>query len=379
MSSELKKQLIEIGYSSLQKMLIPDKNLFCHKVEIDDKTGQLKQVGISLRYTAMTLIGLAKAKKSGLLQEIPDSWINLKSVMTSLVGEMESIHNYGDLGLFLYASCVTDDQWTGKILDKIRNSGEFCTKEKIYYTMEHAWLLAGLSKYAEINGLDSTIKTLSERILRQILSVNYCSRSGLFYASNPIKRMNFITARRNNRVASFAEQIYPLWALSIYYQVTKEEKILEIANKLAKTITGLQGNNGEWWWIYYVPSGRVSEKYPVYSVHQEAMAPMGFYEYEKASGISYSVNIDKGIQWMARDSRLIDTKNGIIWRGIQRKNRTQKNYGFGMGFAGHLDTYISAWSGGVSLNSVFDTLGSFELVHESRPYHPGWLLNALLP
>ncbi len=75
-------------------------------------------------------------------------------------------------------------------------------------------------------------------------------------------------------VGSFADQIYPVQALARGYALTGDPALLEAANLTAQRLCDLQGPAGQWWWHYDTRTGGVVERYPVYSVHQHAMAPM---------------------------------------------------------------------------------------------------------
>ena len=75
-------------------------------------------------------------------------------------------------------------------------------------------------------------------------------------------------------VGSFADQVYPLQALARAARLTGSPDALDAANRTAARICSLQGAAGQWWWHYDSRNGQVVEPYPVYSVHQHAMAPM---------------------------------------------------------------------------------------------------------
>src|SRR5207248_880072 len=76
------------------------------------------------------------------------------------------------------------------------------------------------------------------------------------------------------RIGTFADQVYPIYALTRFAQAFGEAKALACAVDCAEAICRLQGPLGQWWWHYDSRTGRVTSKYPVYSVHQDAMAPL---------------------------------------------------------------------------------------------------------
>ena len=60
-------------------------------------------------------------------------------------------------------------------------------------------------------------------------------------------------------------------------------------------ICELQGPDGQWWWHYDTRTGKVVEGYPVYSVHQDSMAPMALLDLEDAGGPQHSEAITRGL------------------------------------------------------------------------------------
>jgi hypothetical protein len=79
----------------------------------------------------------------------------------------------------------------------------------------------------------------------------------------------------------------------------------------------MQGPLGQWWWHYNIETGQISEEYPVFSVHQEAMAPMALLAYDRATGQNHREAIDRGLAWIAGNNELrkdlIDPER-ILWR-----------------------------------------------------------------
>ena len=62
-----------------------------------------------------------------------------------------------------------------------------------------------------------------------------------------------------------------------------------------------QGPAGQWWWHYDRRTGRVVERYPVYAVHQDAMAPMALLALERRGAASTCATpIARGLAWLAR-------------------------------------------------------------------------------
>jgi hypothetical protein len=241
-----------------------------------------------------------------------------------------------------------------------------------------AWLLRGLVECQAVEA-DPRLAARAVRV-KDALLAHFVPGTGLFRTVRRLeRRRDLLRSQREYRTASFAAQIYPVHALAGYHRVMKGDDALQAALACAKTLIHLQGPQGQWWWIYHADRGTVAEKYPVYSVHQDGMAPMGLLELAAASGIDFDAPIDKGLAWLfgpneVRES-LVDETRGVVWRCIQRAEPGgQKS--FGMGAAGHLNVNMAATLGGANLAWLHDRVLGFEMLRETRSYCLGWILAA---
>jgi len=69
-------------------------------------------------------------------------------------------------------------------------------------------------------------------------------------------------------------------------------------------LSKLQLSNGGWPWIYDTDRGIVVEPFEIYSVHQDAMAPMAFNELFLATGFDMTEKIYKGLSWLDKGNEL---------------------------------------------------------------------------
>ena len=97
--------------------------------------------------------------------------------------------------------------------------------------------------------------------------------------------------------------MYPIQALARLHGSADDPEALATAETVAGVICGAQGAAGQWWWHYDSRTGGVVEGYPVYSVHQHAMAPMALLDLADAGGTSYIDAICRGLGWMAEPAR----------------------------------------------------------------------------
>jgi hypothetical protein len=172
----------------------------------------------------------------------------------------------------------------------------------------------------------------------------------------------------SGRVACFANQIYPLLALACRAEGGCE-KSARLAEQLLTKLLSLQGPLGQWWWLYDAQSGEVVERYPVFSVHQDGMAPMALLAAARALGCDLSATIDRTVQWIYGHNELhqdmVLREHGLILRDIHPRG------------AGRLTraAQAAAWSAGWRSRND-ERPRHFVVNRECRPYHLGWILYA---
>jgi hypothetical protein len=166
------------------------------------------------------------------------------------------------------------------------------------------------------------------------------------------------------RIGCFADQVYPIYALAKFSQAFGSDKALRVSSECAAAICRLQGPLGQWWWHYDAATCRVIGWYPVYSVHQDGMAPMALIEVGKVSGEDFSNHIYKGLKWITGENELdfnmIDSTNNVIWRSLY-------DYKYKL----YINEFMSLI--GFDTNIINNAL---KVRYECRAYHLGWLLYA---
>ena len=173
----------------------------------------------------------------------------------------------------------------------------------------------------------------------------------------------------NNRFGTFADQIFPVYALSMFARAFQIEEPLESALACANSICALQGSLGQWWFLYDKCTGRVVSRYPVLSVHQDGTAPCGLLALEEATGRNFHKVITKGLSWIAGANELrSDSRNdlrsddhGFIWDSIAPAGRMAKYLEAGLGFL---------------IPSRQTKVERLRIQYDARSDHFGWLLYA---
>ena len=312
--------------------------------------------GLSRRYTAIALIGLAEHSEvvpSVLERDDP------RDVCARLVGDAYLMDNLGDTALTAWASTAVgypDRQRAWNRLVELRPD------VAPHATVDLAWTLSALCQDPE-----AALEELRDQVAQRLIQA--CDgRSGLFP-----HRIGGAGGGLHAHVASFADQVYPIQALSWYGRASENKEGLEVAVRCARVLCDLQGCDGQWWWHYDPRTGRVLERYPVYAIHQDSMGPMALHVVGETSGIDFSPSVDQGLAWLERapelgGASLIDVEADLIWRKVARRE------------PGKLSRYLQAAASRVhprlrapGLDLIFPPV---TIDYEDRPYHLGWLLYA---
>jgi hypothetical protein len=178
-----------------------------------------------------------------------------------------------------------------------------------------------------------------------------------------------------SHVGSFADQIYPVQALARLHASADDPQALAAANSVADRLCRAQGRSGQWWWHYDARTGSVVEGYPVYSVHQHAMAPMALLDLAEAGGKENLAAVCRGLRWLAQPPEtsedLIAPEPGVVWRKVARGDRAKAVRG--------LRVVATRIRPGLRFSPLDRLFPPGAVDHECRPYELGWLLYAWLP
>jgi len=338
-------------------MFDPQRQLFSSILR-QDANGQLVQDGISHRYTMMTLLGLHRLLESG-----QNSPVSIGPVMDAVTRDLGWIEFAGDMGVLLWLCAVVDPERIKGLADRFDFKsmlGRYNDARK-RSTTELAWILAGLS-HAKLAGV-STLPDL-DRLAITVYGLLKANQGphGIF---GHLASHGSITGRLRGRAGSFADQVYPIYAMAQFGQAYGDAEALRRARNCADAIVNLQGPQGEWWWHYDADTGQVSRPYPVYSVHQHGMAPMALFALEKAAGLDFSAAVRRGLLWIPGNNALsIDMRypdGGLVWRSIYMDGKWQK-----------LQELLSLYFGLEPKMSVRNP----RICYECRPYELGWALYA---
>lgn len=354
------ERLRELAVQGLPRMIRPADRLFAFRVRRTEAGLQVE--GTSPRYTAMVLIGLAGESEELAAQALGGR--RREELLADLLAATAHTDNLGDAAVTLWAASALGhsnvEVPVGRLVTLLR-------ADAARPTVELSWALSALCQAT--NGRHA-VAEWRDRVAQRLL-VAFDPRSGLFphvAGSRP--------ARFRGHVACFADLVYPILALAHLAAQTGRAVVLDIANRCAARMCALQGPEGQWWWHYDVRTGRVVERYPVYAVHQDAMAPMALHALREAGGDNHDAAIRHGLDWLAaapelNGGSLIDESVGLIWRKVARRE-PRKLVRAGQALMSGMHTRLRV--------PLADTLFPPTAIdYEDRPYHLGWILYAWSP
>ena len=314
----------------------------------------------NLRYIIITQIGIDRW-----VQYHPDHRNRLPDLWDYIESRAAEVSSAGDLGLLIWAAAERNSDNYSAYLDKLLSNW----RSVVQYSnaIELAWLLQGLSRFRSVESLSDTVCRLGEDCCNRLMSL-YNPRTRLFARH---KRKGLYNSVKSF-IPCFADQIYPILALTSFAQSFGRYWPLDAAVKCADRLCQLQGPLGQWWWHYNLGSGSITEEYPVFSVHQDAMAPMAMLQLDEVAGTDHSEAVIKGLNWLDLRNELcckmIVPERGVILRGIVRRE-IPKMYRFTRG------VLITAKLNFVNRLMSKNYFG-FAVNTQCRPYHLGLILYA---
>lgn len=349
----------EIAKAGLGRYYAADDGLpYSAAVEQPD---QFELSGFSLRYAAISQIGIAEWRKSHPedTSSLPDLWAKI------INNKNKSIH-IGDYALGLWAGILSeadDSAMFAKLLsDGWKNRADSCN------AVELGWIVQACALAVRNRSeLESISKPILDEARARLIRL-FVPGPGLFQRHN----RPGVGRAVSRRVACFADQVYPILALSNYGAVFGDKQCVEYAAGAAEQICRLQGPLGQWWWHYDARGGKICEEYPVFSVHQDSMAPMAILASDRANGGDHVKEIELGLRWLFGEnelnSNMLLEEAGIIWRDIEKRE------------PGKLSRNLRAVLCTAGLGPLHRLAGrcslGFRINYECRPYHLGWIMYA---
>jgi len=342
-------------------MFIPEKAMFAFTLRENGAGTRLE--GLSDRYTAISLLGISTLPDGaarGVLHGLDPM-----DVCGEMIARVVNSDELGEVALALWAARVLRHPDADRALLRLC---ELTPDRRPCPTVELAWSLS-----AQVApGSDVCDAALATRTAERLMD-SFHAESDLFSHWPRGGR----ASRLRGHVACFADMVYPVQALSYYYQYTSHShaRSRSLALACARKMCALQGPAGQWWWHFDVRTGSVVERFPIYSVHQDAMAPMALAAVREATGEDdgFSRAAQLGLRWLAlapelAGESLVDESTGVIWRKVHRHEPGR--------FVRGAQALLSGASPKARLPLADTLFPPGRIDRECRPYHMGWVLVA---
>ncbi len=331
-----------------------------HTVKINQNNECVTE-GFNIRYAAISQIGIARW-----LKYHPDDEYRLPQLWSRITDNFDKITNIGDLALSVWAGAQSHVDNCNQFVEMLRKiwigQADLCNAVELGWVIQACTIVLN-----EIENLSYDLETvLADAYKRLVILFN--EKTNLFYRHIRSTLAEIIS----KRIACFADQVYPVLALTSYGVICNNQNSIEIASRVVDQLCRHQGPLGQWWWHYDVPGGRICEEYPVFSVHQDSMAPMAILANDVATGKSHLKEIEHGMRWLysvneLKENLVLDER-GIICRDIERREPGKLSRNI-RGIC-----CVAGWNGMHRfLGRVFS---DFCKNQECRPYHLGWILYA---
>jgi hypothetical protein len=371
--------LCDIALRRLPSMLDRRTGLFILRADGE----HLRPSSTSVRYSAFVSLGLERAEDAGLIAHPPSSrggnasaaarrTIPVGEVLAAMDAARPRIDNAGDLGLILWAAARRDRAIAEHALTDLLHFGTMAARRGAHSfpSMELAWIVTGLAEALEHGiGPEREVRARLDATYRLLLENR--GRSGMMAFAR--WEENGLRPRLESTLGFFDAQVYTIVASLKRDDVLGDLEAREVAIEIGRHILRHQQSLGQWPWHYNAHTGRIVDMYPVYSVHQDAMAPMALLPLERANLLETTPAVAKGVAWLFGDNELgttmADASRNLIWRSIRRKGALKR-------IVYPLKAASLAGIGPANLGTSLTHARLLEIDHEMRPYHLGLCLYA---
>lgn len=319
----------------------------------------LSPEGENLRYASIVALGLAQLPEDAQVAVLSGS-----TAATLVKANASRAVGSADPGAVALAAWATAETLHDTPVDLLTRLAEVLSSGAAVPTVDLSWILTA----ALASGPGHQAESIIDQARRRL--VDGQGADGLFPHVLPASDFS----RWRAHVGSFADQVYPLQALARLHAARGDQDALERANRTAQRICDLQGTAGQWWWHYDSRDGSVVEPFPVYSVHQHAMAPMALLELVEAGGQDHLDSVRRGLGWLDDHpevpAALVAEQQGVIWRKVGRREPPKA--------VRAVSAMTTAIRPGFHLPGLDAAFPPSKVDYECRPYELGWLLYAWL-
>lgn len=363
------KTLCSIALARLPKMIDPATGLVVRRVD----GPLLVPSGTSFRYTAITALGLAQADRYGLSPSV-DRAALLEAMSATIAG----VDNSGDLGLALWAAARDARPLAEKALRYLLEFDDIghTRRDHAVHSTELAWVVTGLAEALAAGvGGERDVRGRLDHAFATLMS--HRGSSGLVCFARPRPPSGpprGLSARLRATLGFFDAQVYTIVAALRRDEVLSDLDAREAARRIGARLVAHQHPLGQWAWHYNVESGGIVDLYPVYSVHQDGMAPLALLPLERVTGLPATEPVARGVDWLFGHNELGEAmasgQKELLWRSIRRRRAIRP-------IVYPLKAVSLARIGdSLDLGATFARPSMLEVDRELRPYHLGFVLQA---
>jgi len=345
-----------LALHSLTLLLDEKERLFAHSVTLD-RDGFHRGVA-SPKRTIIALLGLHRLAESG---ETPPFDIRLMD--DAIWADTSWVRSLGDLGLLTWFTAECEPERLRGLFHEFDFANALIkyADGRQAQTKGLARFLAGIA-HARLACPGTFLDLTDVAADTYHLLEDNQGEGGIFgHAASP----GFLERTYCKRFGTFSDQIYAIYALTTFARAFHLEEPLACALSCGNSMRALQGELGQWWFLYDNRTCRVVRRYPVLTLHQGGTAPVGLLTLGEATGQDFHGPVCKGLSWIAganelgQDLRNLDQT--LIWDSLAQ----------GSGVVRFLDAALSFMN---ITNGQRNT--SLRVRYSARPDHFGWLLYA---
>jgi hypothetical protein len=351
--------LVPVALRGLSQMQDARTGLFSHKAYVD-RGGQLTNQGANPLYTGACVIGLLSGQAGRAEPYLGQATRALDALLQRSAERDPAV-----LATALWGCALADRAEGRRLVERLAAVAE----PRRLSSMQLGLAVAGLAGWLRTGERDAGRATAVARAFARELERRFRPEARVFSSIGGRGWRHPALLR----MTSFAAQVYPLLGLSELARATGTAASPEVKS-VCDFLVRSQGELGQWWWFYSTRAPKVIEGYPVYSVHQDAMAMMALLPATRVGAGDYLDALGGGLRWVTGHNELgqslVDGRAGLIHRAIQRRG------GDCDGLAGWSRpqrgaAYVAALTG-----RPRSAPSEFERLTECRSYHLGWLLLA---
>ncbi len=345
--------LVAQGVHLLRRMHSPRTGLFSYSTRLDDDTAVNEfDSPVCLRYTVNVLAGLQRVPRAIL------GPLNVEAEIDRFLDQhLDALDNIGDRGLLLFvlANSAREHESLRRSLLTATATRETLCRANL---QELCWLLIGLVRQAELQSDDEAANAATA--VFTLLEHAYMNRDTLL----PYHSLN----RLRRRFVSFGGITYFLMALSEYARAKADPRAETLFQDATRAVLGFQGACGDWAWFYDADRAQIVDRYPIYTVHQAAMAPLFLLPAVDANIVGASDAIKRGYQWIFGGNELgmtmMRTHPFFTFRSLRRRGPLTRARRYARGLA----------SLPPAVASRRPPRWLLEVNTECRSYEIGWLI-----